>query len=188
MNVTKKQRILFWISALIVGAVFYGPSLLSTGQQILKSRPETAAAIPQGATEARFAKLVGMWAVNTITPEKAFCKLRLELMATPYKPGQYSGYSTIVCLPSVFISPTSSADKQAFLANVMNPQTPVTSILRGKVEGDALILHLDKSIGKSSEGCQTTDYKLTPFGELQLAAEWKQGTCKGGGAVMSRAR
>jgi hypothetical protein len=189
MNVTRKQRILFWITALILGAVFYGPTLLPTIRQYLNHDTGAAAGTPQSATEAQFAKLVGSWTTNIVTPEKAFCKLRLELTATPYKPGQYSGYSTIVCLPSLFTSPLqSSADKQALLSNIMNPQTPVTSILRGKIEGDALVLHLDKSIGKSSEGCQTTDYKLTPFGELQLAAEWKQGTCKGGGAVMSRVR
>jgi hypothetical protein len=63
---------------------------------------------------------------------------------------------------------------------------PVSTVLSGPVENDAIHLRLQQSINKFPSGCEPTSFSLSPFGSAQLAAKWEEGSCQGGNLLMRR--
>ena len=120
MPITDKQRKLIWAGAAIIGVYLFAPSLITATRQAFAPKPAviekpspvhiTAPAPPPpdpavqqaAATAAQFGKLMGNWSGGATLPQ-GMCRLGLQLRTIPDKPGGYSGYSTMICNPSLVL-------------------------------------------------------------------------------------
>ena len=63
---------------------------------------DTQSSHPSGAGERDVLALIGVWSGTGIRQDGTLCGTRLELQATPGKPGDYTGYTTRTCGPVPF--------------------------------------------------------------------------------------
>jgi hypothetical protein len=110
-------------------------------------------------------RLLGIWEGRTAMESRGLCSLKFELRQGQEK--QLAGFSTLTCQGG------RSAD-------------PETAILSGAPEKGSFQFHVDKVVG--SGGCAPGSFTLTPFGNAQMAAEWKETGCSGGHALLTRTK
>jgi hypothetical protein len=66
--------------------------------------------------------------------------------------------------------------------------TPQTAILSGGIEKGSIKFHVDNVIDSGGTGCTPTSFTLTPFGTIQLVAEWQEQGCPGGHVLLQKTR
>jgi hypothetical protein len=149
--------------------------------------PAGRAAIPakEVTPPSPFARFQGIWRGRAALDSRGICDLRFELREKPDEPGNFSGYSTMTCSAVGALMPGKQVSVKEQTLNVMDPEA---AIFTGKPENGSLQFHVDKTVGADSNGCAPTAFTLTPFGGNQLAAEWREATCRGGHMILGRAR
>lgn len=195
------SRKIVWPAAVLLVGIYFFPSILNFVHHATASAPHTTTTttekpkphpdvpvvpVPAPPSSTAFDEaaalqaLAGTWQGESLVEKRGLCNLKFELKPTP-NPGEFSGYSTLVCgytplLPGLEKSKTVSA-----LADFMRP---VSSILTGTPVAGGLQFHVDKTLG---DKCPPTSFTLTPF-SAQLAAEWQDASCGGGHIIMARAK
>jgi len=132
-----------------------------------------------------FARFQGIWRGRAALDGRGICDLKFELREKPDEPGNFSGYSTMTCSAVGALMPGKQVSVKEQTLNVMDPEA---AIFNGKPENGSLQFRVDKTVGADSNGCAPTAFTLTPFGGNQLAAEWREATCRGGHMILGRAR
>jgi hypothetical protein len=132
-----------------------------------------------------FARFQGIWRGRAALDGRGICDLKFELREKPDEPGNFSGYSTMACSAVGALMPGKQVSVKEQTLNVMDPEA---AIFTGKPENGSLQFHVDNTVGADSNGCAPTAFTLTPFGGNQLAAEWREATCRGGHMILGRAR
>jgi hypothetical protein len=204
MPITDKQRKLIWAGAAIIGVYYFAPSLINASRQAVAPAPAVVAkpslvhiaapappppdpaALQAAATSAQFGRLSGNWSGGATLPQ-GMCRLALQLRTIPEKPGGYSGYSTMICNPSLVLL-SQRMPKQERDIEIAKSMTPASTIMSGSVENNAIVFHIDKNIGIPLGGCVITGFTVSPFGGEQIAAQWQAGapSCQGGQMVPNR--
>jgi hypothetical protein len=130
------------------------------------------------------AKLAGIWRGNAALSGRGVCALRLELRESPGEPGQFTGYSGLICNSA---GPLMGKHPNAASA-IINRMDPEAAILTGAVEDGAIRLHTDKTVGADSRGCAVSSLTVTPFGTNFIDAAWQEHSCQGGHVILRRSR
>ena len=196
-----KYRKILWAAAVIVIVIHYAPRFIKPRRQAVFAPPPLQQPAPPQkppAPDASLAKMIGQWSGSIASPgRKAMCGLTLKIDASPNQenPGRFSGYSTLKCGPNEFEMMMSAMQKQknpdpAALFDLTRQYYNATSaILTGSPEAGSIRFHVDKNIGVSETpgGCNMTSLTATPFGQGQIAVEWREEPpCQGGQVVMQR--
>ena len=199
---TDKQKKIAWIIALVLVVLHFANPLIMTIRQRLSAPPapalfqKPAAAASQARAQVAppsqwapdpSSKWTGIYLGTVLSPNQDSCQMRLEIRNSDEKPGNYAGYLTRRCIPA---SPLMGGKiTQQKIPDILKDTNPISGIFSGPVVDGTLELHLDKSVGTAPDGCELTDYEISPFGQLQMAAQWKAGSkCPAGQILLSKAR
>jgi hypothetical protein len=182
MNPAPKHRGLMWAAG-VIAVLYFAPSIFQSFRQAALQRPQAGIrlAAPPGTPAAAFGSLMGIWQATAALPSRGTCTLKLELRANREKEGQYSGYSTLACVPFGATPPRQPGVNPA---EAMLSKEPSSAILTGSVVNGSIAFHVDKNIAAGQE-CAMTSFTVTPFGTNQIASEWQDG-CQGGQMVLKR--
>jgi len=188
MDITPKQKKIFWISAAALAVVYYTPSVVEMAmrppyqRQDAPGRPTPFGNARQpvfSAPVAPFRELIGQYAGRAALPGRGLCNLRFELRDNRSQGGALSGYSTLVCMPLV-----QRRWPQNMYTTAIGPR-PTSAILTGIPEDGAIRFRVDDVVSVA-EGCKPTAFVIKPFGANEVAASWVD-ACKGGSMMLSRA-
>jgi hypothetical protein len=141
--------------------------------------------LPKPAPPSPFAKLSGVWRGRVALDGRGICDLKFELKEKPDEPGHFSGFSTMTCNGAGPMMPGKRVNARTRVLDAMDPEA---AILTGTAEPGSIEFHVDKTVGTDSNGCAPTSFSVTPFGNNQLAAEWREGSCGGGRVILHKAR
>jgi len=193
----KKRNILLICAAIFIGSYIarslviatlrmtYAQQQANRRRQQSKPKPDSAAtpdpAVAPNPEEPHLANLSGVWGSHGQVPGRGMCDLRLELKQND--PVHYSGFSRFSCLNNEVLLHPKDANA---LTNILINTNPDAAILSGAVEKGSIRLHADKTIGADINGCAVSEFTVTPFGASAVAAEWQEGSCKGGSLLMER--
>ncbi len=141
--------------------------------------------VPVKPTPSPYARLSGVWRGRAAIDGRGICDVRFELSERPDAQGQFTGYAQMVCLPTPALVAQKRPDPRVRALNQLNPEA---AILSGAVREGTIELSVDKTVNSDSSGCNASSYSLTPFGNNQLAAEWREEGCAGGRMILRRGR
>jgi hypothetical protein len=169
-------------------AAYYRQQALRAAQQRAKAAPRPPAPPPapwrpKGLTT--LANLSGTWKGQNIVTGIGFCTQTLELRDTDAPPGNYTGYSTLSCIapPNLWQLHRGPRMLPPKLREEMHP---TAIMLNGAPENGAVHFRIDKSVVAAADGCDTTAFKVTPFGTNRIAVAWQDGICDGGQILLDR--
>jgi hypothetical protein len=202
MKLTDTQRKWLWIAGIALVVLHFAPRFIATIRQaanppappkpsaahVAQVEPAVVIVPPVITVDPQITNAMGIWLGQTVRPDQATsCLLRLELKPTPLKPGDYTGYSTMSCGPTLALIGqriSQSGEAKAILTQMM----PVSTILTGPAMNGALQLHASQTIGAPHDGCTVTDLTLTPFGDNNISVKWLESpeTCHGGDMLLRR--
>ena len=60
---------------------------------------------------------------------------------------------------------------------ILSRLSPLSATLTGTAVNGSIQFSVDRVIGRTVSGCAFTSFTVTPFGEDQVIAEWKEGDC-----------
>ncbi len=187
-----KQKKLIWIAGIAIAAYYLVPTFINTARQQTMIRQQQAAIIakaqaaraaqqaaqaptlPASPTAAQAASLLGVWQGQALVEHMGNCNLKLELRGAP-EPGKVAGFPVLICIPMPITSPS----PEKFL-------TPASAILSGSPGPTGIDFTVDKVTSKGGTFCSFTSFTVTPFGNDQLSAEWKQDMCGNGQMLLRR--
>jgi hypothetical protein len=203
-SIIASRKIVWPAAALLVGMYFF-PSILNFVHRATASAPQpvishappatpkptaaVVATIPAVATPspsaafdeaAALQSLAGTWQGESLVEKRGLCNIRFELKPAA-NPGEFSGYSTLVCAYTPLLP---GLEKPKTMSGVADFMRPVSSILSGIPAAGGLQFHVEKTLG---DKCPPTSFTLTPF-SAQLAAEWQDAACGGGHIIMARTK
>lgn len=138
---------------------------------------------PEGDTSISFVPYFGEWQGHSALPQHRMCTLHFELQGSNVVERPYAGYSTLTCTPVWPFDPPHRRTDAAY--RLMAAQSPMSAILTGAVQKDAIRFHVDKTLNKN---CPMTAMTLMPFGVKQIAVQWEDEFCGGGYMVLSKLR
>jgi len=125
-----------------------------------------------------FHRLAGHWIGRSTLPDRGFCTMEFELHVTP--DNGFSGNSSMACQPLFGV--TKSADAMNNLIHVNR----LSAIMAGEADAESIKLHGVQTIDETHIGCVMGGFRVTPFGDNQLAIQWDDSPCKGGQMIMQR--
>jgi hypothetical protein len=197
-----KQKKLIWIAGIALAVFYFAPSFINSARraafireqnearlekaQVAKSSiplpasgaaPTSAGTIPGAAANAgslQSDNLLGIWQGVALVNGYGNCNLRLELRRA-LDPAQITGFPTMVCVPIPVIT------------NGVTQFNPSAAVLTGKPNDKSVEFNVDKVISKGAGRCSFTSFTVTPFGNDQIAAEWREDACGEGQMVLRRA-
>ena len=189
-----KQKKIIWIAGIAIAAYYLVPTFIDTARQQAVIRQQQAAIVaraqaaraaqqaalanppqPNPPTPAQQANaLTGIWQGQALVEHMGNCNLKLELRSTP-EPGKVAGFPVLICIPMPITSPS----PEKFL-------TPASAILSGAPGPTGIDFTVDKVTSKGGTVCSFTSFTVTPFGNDQLSAEWKQDVCGNGQMLLRR--
>lgn len=189
-----KQKKLIWIAGIAVAIWYIAPTFIYTARQQAMIRQQQAAIVakaqaakaaqqaappptlPATPTPAQQANnSFGIWQGMGIVDHMGNCNLKLELRSAP-EPGKIAGFPVLICIPMPITSPS---PEKLF--------TPSSAILSGTPNPTGIDFAVDKVTSKGGTFCSFTSFTVTPFGNDQLSAEWKQDVCGSGQMLLKRA-
>lgn len=190
MTQKNKNIILICVAIFIGSYVFRGLifSLLRlTRPPVARTQPKLKPKAPPGQDQAQpetppIRNLSGVWFGNGQVKDKGSCHLNLELKRQPDNT-TYSAYTMFTCTD--YVAQALDKSPEARL-KMLTGTKPETAILSGKPESAAVHFSVDQAIEPDINGCTLTDFKVTPFGDRNIAAEWQSGKCPGGNMILSR--
>jgi len=189
-----KQKKIIWIAGIAIAAYYLVPTFINTARQQAVIRQQQAAIVAK-AQAARAAQqaaqapappfaaptlaqqannLFGVWQGQALVEHMGNCNMKLELRSTP-EPGKVAGFPVLICIPMPITSPS----PEKFL-------TPASAILSGTPGATGIDFAVDKVTSKGGTYCSFTSFAVTPFGNDQLSAEWKQDVCGSGQMLLKR--
>jgi hypothetical protein len=199
MNVKTKNQLWLWIGGVVVIALYFGPSIRQTLQQVqlmhrvpAKPSPMKKAPVPEisqgvasgtAKTDVSLDTLLGIWQGVGPLPGRDVCNLKLEMRRKTDEPSRISGFPVLVCAPILpgFVRRGKSSE------NFTLPElSPVSAVLSGIPQNGSIQFSVDKVIGTTGSGCALTSLTVTPFGTDQIAAQWQEGTCQGGRILLRK--
>ena len=187
-----KQKKFIWIAGIAIAAYYLVPTFINTARQQAMIRQQQAAIVAKAqaakaAQEAAKAptlpaspiatqtnNLLGLWQGQALVEHMGNCNMKLELRSTP-EPGKVAGFPVLICIPMPITSPS----PEKFL-------TPASAILSGTPSATGIDFTVDKVTSKGGTFCSFTSFTVTPFGNDQLSAEWKQDVCGNGQMLLRR--
>jgi hypothetical protein len=203
MPITDKQKKQFvWAGAALLGVCYFAPSLVNATRHafsrpdpvIAKPSPVHVAAAPpppppapvspEDALNAQAAKMAGDWLGAGILQNRGLCRIGLQIRPVPDKPGNYTGYSTTGCNPSLALL-GHAATRENMAKDTINAMTPTSVIMSGAAKGGEIVFQISEAIGTPPDGCPVSAFKASPFGE-QIAVQWQAEPCKGGQLILNR--
>jgi hypothetical protein len=143
--------------------------------------PPPAPMSPEDELNAQAVKMTGDWLGAGILQNRGLCRIGLQIRPAPDKPGNYTGYSTTSCNPSLALL-GHAATRENMAKDTINAMTPTSVIMTGAAEGGEIVFHISEAIGTPTNSCPMTGFKASPFGE-QVAVQWQAEPCKGGRAT-----
>ena len=189
-----KQKKIIWIAGIAAAAYYLAPTFINTARQQAMIRQQQAAIVAK-AQAARAAQqaaqapappfaaptpaqqannLLGIWQGQALVEHMGNCNMKLELRNAP-EPGKVAGFPVLICIPMPITSPS----PEKFL-------TPASAILSGVPSTTGIDFTVDKVTSKGGTFCSFTSFTVTPFGNDQLSAEWKQDVCGSGQMLLRR--
>ena len=189
-----KQKKIIWIAGIAIAAYYLVPTFIDTARQQAMIRQQQAAIVakaqaaraaqqaalanppqPTPPTPAQQASaLTGIWRGQALVEHMGNCNMKLELRGAP-EPGKVAGFPVLICIPMPITSPS----PEKFL-------TPASAILSGTPGTTGIDFTVDKVTSKGGTFCSFTSFTVTPFGNDQLSAEWKQDPCGNGQMLLKR--
>jgi hypothetical protein len=155
-------------------------SRLGTGTATPSTRAKKS---PWPLPSANYKTYVGKWMGAALLPNQNYCNLLFEMTERAEAIGQFSGYATFTCFPFAPLVQHGKLD----IPTLIRQRTPQSAILVSRgVENGALVFEVKKLLGGGT--CPLTAFSITPFGESELAADWKNGTCSDGQLLLGRTR
>jgi len=200
-----KQKKFLVIGGLVVLAAWFLPSYITYQRQLAYVRAQIAARqaklaaqtplpapIPPAAATVtkppatpgppKLDSLLGIWQGAAPLANRGMCTMKLELRAGN-APEQFAGFPVLLCMqaPAGAMRP---ANPNVFLAQM----TPQAAIATGTPKDGSIFFHVDRIVEKGASDCEMASLTATPFGNDQLAAEWKENNCAGGQILLNRLR
>jgi len=187
-----KQKKIIWIAGIAIAAYYLVPTFIDTARQQAVIRQQQAAIVakaqaakaaqqaaqvptlPASPAAAQTANLFGVWQGQALVEHMGNCNMKLELRNT-LEPGKVAGFPVLICIPMPITSPS----PEKFL-------TPASAILSGTPSSTGIDFTVDKVTSKGGTFCSFTSFTVTPFGNDQLSAEWKQDVCGNGQMLLKR--
>jgi hypothetical protein len=203
MKLTDKQKKWFWVGAIVLVLIYYGPRLINTVYQPAPVRAKPSPAIPARTIlpvvpvappppspaqvlQAQLAKMPGIWGGGVPVPNVGICEIHLELKTIDEK--NFTGDSAMSCGNLQAFRPGQRSSLQSVNARLQEMK-PVAAKFSGVADDKgAIVLHQDLSLG-DRDGCNITDLSLVPFGDSNLGVTWKEGplaSCAHGQVVMHK--
>ena len=177
-SLTPQQRKTMWIAIGVLAFWYIGRPLIFYTIQLLtyptryarmaeiREQQARAAAAAPATLGIPMNRLLGIWEGKTAIDNRGLCGLKFELRQGQDR--KFAAFSTLTCQGGRGFS------------------DPETAILSGAAEKGLFQFRVDKVVG--GNGCAPSSFTLTPFGSTQMAAEWKETTCTGGQALMTRTK
>jgi len=128
--------------------------------------------------------LSGTWQGSRLLARKGMCTLLLEMRPIPEKTEDYKGYARFNCVPPAGL--TSFYNGGVLPKQQRDNLNPVAMVLTGVPEEGSLHFVLDKTVVTPNDDCETTEFNVTPFGANQVAAEWREGVCRGTQLILNK--
>jgi hypothetical protein len=192
-----KQKKLIWIAGIAVAIWYIAPTFINTARQqtMIRQQQAAIAAKVQAAKAAQEAALahppqpvaptpaqqanalLGIWQGMGIVDGQGNCNLRLELRNGP-EPAKINGFPVLICIPMPLTPANGSPQKLL---------TPATAMLSGTPSPTGIDFTVDKVMSKGGTQCSFTSFNVTPFGNDQISAEWKEDPCGSGQMLLKRA-
>jgi hypothetical protein len=210
MNSKAKTSIWMWVIGIFIAAVYFGPSIMGpvrnailmrrapaagTADQAATKQPPAPPAVPGTATDpatvALFNRYEGIWRGSIAIPGRGSCFMRFELHPMPAKPGDYTGYSSLTCTPTVLeMLANKNMTPAAGVSAMTSRMNPTSAILSGSLNNGTIEYRVQKNLGVAQVqgGCAMSSLTAYPVG-VQLAIDWKEeagGACKGGQMTLAR--
>lgn len=201
MNSNHKRK--WWILGAALAALYFTPQALRSFRETAAYRqrmealnaraqatraggvsapaPSAPGSAPAPTPNAAQGRLTGLWEGRQAQPTRDLCQIALEMRDNGKS--ELAGYSQVHCVPMMPFLPGPRKLDPGTAA--FRSLTPVAAVLTGTLKEGAVEFHVDRTVGTTFDGCVITSFKVTPFGNDQVAAEWRNGTC-GGGQMMLR--
>jgi hypothetical protein len=204
-----------WAAGLFIGALYFGPSIMSSVRSAIVTRqPQSQAAASTAAAQKGQAKhagdrpssasdpqaalstgLAGIWQGRAALNDRGVCQISLELRALPDKENAYAANSSLSCTPTVMqlLSRSKGMNSAGTMDTMAKAMSPTSAILTGAESNGSIRFHVDKNIGieQVQGGCEMTSLAVTPFGASRILIEWHetdQGSCHGGQIIAAKGR
>ncbi len=191
MNLTDKQKKGLWILAGVLVIIhFFLPGIVTTVRHAFTHtapavlpKPSPAVPMPPPAPPSSTVnqKLIGyysgVWMGSMTTAKFDKCDLRLELRQDQEDLTKMMGYLTKTCVPFANIQHRSASS----LVLAANPET---SVMVGVINADSIVFAIDQTTGMQPGDCPLSAFSTRIFGLTGLNAEWKQGNCSSGTAML----
>jgi hypothetical protein len=130
-------------------------------------------------------ELYGVWSGTGAISGKGLCTLSIEIRQKAGDQAHLSGYPSLTCRESTFLT---SKDRATLAARTKNIWDPESAILTGTVANGTAQFSVDKTIGTDSRGCGFASMTLTPFGTGAIDAAWLENGCEGGHVLLRKVR
>lgn len=197
-----KQKKFLVIGGLVLLAAYFLPSYITYQRQLayvraqiaarqakLAAQPPLPAPPPPVATKPlatpsapQLDSLIGVWQGAAPLANRGMCTMKLELRAGN-APEQFAGFPVLLCMQAN-AGAMRPANPNVFLAQM----TPQAAIATGTAKDGGIFFHVDRIVEKGASDCEMASLTTTPFGNDQLAAEWKENNCAGGQILLNRLR
>jgi hypothetical protein len=191
-----------WAAGLFIGALYFGPSIMSSVRSAIVTRqaqPQAAASTaaaqkaqakragdrasgtsatspdPQAALSTG---LAGTWQGRAALNDRGVCQISLELRELPDKENDYAANSSLSCTPTVMelLSRSKGMNSAGAMDTMGKAMSPTSAILTGNQANGSIHFHVDKNIGVEQVpgGCEMTSLSVTPFGASRILIEWHE--------------
>jgi hypothetical protein len=196
-----KQKKFLIVGVLVVLAAWFLPSYITyqrqlayvraqiaarqakLAQQPLPAPPPPVATKPPATPSApQLDSLLGVWQGAAPLGNRGMCTMKLELRAGN-APEQFAGFPVLLCMQAA-AGAMRPANPNVFLAQM----TPQAAIATGTAKDGGIFFYVDRIVEKGASDCEMASLTATPFGNDQLAAEWKENNCAGGQILLNRLR
>jgi len=189
LNTNDKSRNAWIFAGCALAALYFAPSLIKSIERAHQPKAAPVAA-PMAKPVVKtgpiippaVAALVGKWQGSAPVSDRGNCNLKFELRDKPEMLGHYSGYSTLTCVALESYAAHPEGTRRAL--GLFTAVIPTSAILAGTLKDSSIQFRVDQTFGTI---CPPTSLSITPFGNDQMAAAWKD-PCGDGQMVLSRSR
>jgi hypothetical protein len=159
----------------------------SPGRPLPPSLPAASAPVTASLSRDVF---TGVWQASQFMPNGDHCNIRLEIRPDNSNPvtgyDNVFGFDTRTCLSADLMKQANLPP--AAMDRFRKETSPVSTAMKGTATEGSIVFDIDKTLGSAPTQCPMTAYTVSLFGSDAIAAQWKQGACPGGQAVLARVR
>jgi len=121
---------------------------------------------------------------------KLVAKLTIRLEIRPDNSNPVTGYDNVfgfdtrTCLSADLMKQANLPP--AAMDRFRKETSPVSTAMKGTATEGSIVFAIDKTLGSAPTQCPMMAYTVSLFGSDAIAAQWKQGACPDGQAVLAR--